>query len=48
MSNETSLTPEQASTLIARVFALVWVCTVERVKTFGWLAKSAGDPVGHA
>ena len=46
MSDETSPTTEQASTLMARVFALVRACPVGRVTTYGWLAKAIGYPRG--
>jgi methylated-DNA-protein-cysteine methyltransferase-like protein len=44
MSNETSPTSEQVETLKARFFALVRVCPVGRVTTYGWLAKKVGYP----
>ncbi len=46
MSDETSPTSEQASTLMARVFALVRACPAGRVTTYGWLAKAVGYPRG--
>src|SRR5215469_13435039 len=46
MSDETSPTTEQASTLMARVFALVRACPPGKVTTYGWLAKSVGYPRG--
>ena len=46
MSDETSPTSEQASTLMARVFALVRACPAGRVTTYGWLAKTVGYPRG--
>ncbi|MBO0777756.1 MAG: MGMT family protein [Ktedonobacteraceae bacterium] len=46
MSNETPNIPDQAETLMARVFALVQACPVGRVTTYGWLAKAVGYPRG--
>src|SRR5262252_8407026 len=46
MSDEPSPTTEQASTLMARVFALVRACPAGRVTTYGWLAKAVGYPRG--
>src|SRR6266446_1194168 len=46
MSDETSPTNEQASTLMARVFALVRACPVGRVTTYGWIGKALGYPRG--
>ena len=46
MSDETAPTNEQASTLMARVFALVRACPAGRVTTYGWLAKAVGYPRG--
>ena len=46
MSSETPPTSEQASPLIARVFALVKACPVGKVTTYGWLAKAVGYPRG--
>ncbi len=46
MSDETSPTSEQASTLMARVFALVRACPIGRVTTYGWIGKALGYPRG--
>jgi methylated-DNA-protein-cysteine methyltransferase-like protein len=46
MANDVSPTPEQATTLSARVFALVCACPVGRVTTYGALAKALGYPRG--
>lgn len=46
MSDEIQPVPEQASTLMARVFALVETCPAGRVTTYGWLAKAVGYPRG--
>ncbi len=46
MSDETSPTSEQASTLMARVFALVRACPAGRVTTYGWIGKALGYPRG--
>ena len=46
MANDVSPTPEQASTLSERVFALVKACPVGRVTTYGALAKAIGYPRG--
>ena len=46
MSNETSSTNEQVTTLKAQVFALVKACPAGRVTTYGWLAKAVGYPRG--
>ena len=46
MINDTSPTPEQASVLSERVFALVKACPVGRVTTYGALAKAIGYPRG--
>jgi methylated-DNA-protein-cysteine methyltransferase related protein len=46
MSDETSPTSEQASTLMARVFALVRACPAGRVTTYGWIGKAVGYPRG--
>lgn len=46
MPNETSFTPEQISSLMARVFALVRACPAGRVTTYGQLAKVVGYPRG--
>ncbi len=46
MSDETQPVPDQASTLMARVFALVETCPVGRVTTYGWLARAVGYPRG--
>lgn len=47
MSNETSPPgPEQVSSLMARVFALVRACPAGRVTTYGWIGKALGYPRG--
>lgn len=46
MTNDKSPTTEQATTLSARVFALVCACPVGRVTTYGALAKAVGYPRG--
>jgi methylated-DNA-protein-cysteine methyltransferase-like protein len=46
MANDISPIPEQASTLSARVYALVRACPVGRVTTYGALAKAVGYPRG--
>src|SRR5438270_8938145 len=46
MANDVSPTPEQASMLSERVFALVQACPAGRVTTYGWLAKAVGYPRG--
>src|SRR6202790_5005567 len=46
MPNELSPTAGQATTVAAQVFALVRVCPVGRVTTYGWLAKAVGYPRG--
>jgi methylated-DNA-protein-cysteine methyltransferase-like protein len=46
MPNEISLTPEQISSLMARIFALVQACPAGRVTTYGQLAKAVGYPRG--
>ncbi len=46
MPNDTSPTPEQASTLSAQVYALVSACPAGRVTTYGALAKAVGYPRG--
>lgn len=38
------ITREQASSLAARVYALVRACPPGRVTTYGWLAKAIGYP----
>jgi methylated-DNA-protein-cysteine methyltransferase-like protein len=40
------ITREQASTLAARVYALVHACPPGRVTTYGWLAAAVGHPRG--
>src|SRR5436305_7128473 len=46
MANDVSPTPEQASMLSERVFALVKACPAGRVTTYGALAKAVGYPRG--
>ena len=46
MPNETSPTPQQAATLMDRVFALVRECPVGRVTTYSWIGKALGYPRG--
>lgn len=46
MPNEPSSTNEQATTIAARVYALVRACPAGRVTTYGWLAKAVGYPRG--
>src|SRR5450759_2868562 len=46
MSNETSPTSGQATTLAAHVFALVRACPAGRVTTYGWIGKAVGYPRG--
>src|SRR2546421_1315031 len=46
MANDVSPTPERASMLSERVFALVRACPVGRVTTYGALAKAVGYPRG--
>jgi methylated-DNA-protein-cysteine methyltransferase-like protein len=46
MSNETSPSDEQATTLSAQVFALVRACPAGRVTTYGWIGKALGYPRG--
>src|SRR5258708_12276343 len=46
MSDETSPTQNQATTLKARVFALVQACPAGRVTTYGWIGKAVGYPRG--
>ncbi len=47
MSNETSPPgPEQVSSLMAHVFALVRACPAGRVTTYGWIGKALGYPRG--
>src|SRR5437588_7216968 len=46
MSNETSPTQKQATTLMAQVFALVKACPAGRVTTYGWIGKALGYPRG--
>jgi len=46
MANDVSPTPEQASMLSERVFALVKACPAGRVTTYGALAKAVGFPRG--
>ena len=46
MANDISPTTEQATTLSARVFALVSACPAGRVTTYGALAKAVGYPRG--
>jgi len=46
MPDDTSFTPEQTSSLMARVFALVQACPAGRVTTYGQLAKAVGYPRG--
>jgi methylated-DNA-protein-cysteine methyltransferase related protein len=43
---DTTTLNKQASTLMARVFALVRACPAGRVTTYGWLAKAVGYPRG--
>jgi methylated-DNA-protein-cysteine methyltransferase-like protein len=40
MSDATHSIPEEASLLMAQVFALVEACPAGRVTTYGWLAKT--------
>src|SRR2546429_1202480 len=40
------ITPEEATSLTARVFALVRACPPGRVTTYSWLAKAVGYPRG--
>ena len=46
MANDTSPTPDQASTLSTQVYALVKACPAGRVTTYGALAKAVGYPRG--
>src|SRR5437660_4317779 len=46
MSNETSPTQKQATTLVSQVFALVKACPAGRVTTYGWIGKALGYPRG--
>lgn len=46
MSDEASLTFEQAASLKAQVFALVRACPAGRVTTYGWVGKALGYPRG--
>src|SRR5438876_11662410 len=46
MSDETSPTQNQATTLKAHVFALVRACPAGRVTTYGWIGKALGYPRG--
>ncbi len=46
MANDVSPTPERASMLSERVFALVKACPAGRVTTYGALAKAVGFPRG--
>src|SRR5437016_14670541 len=46
MANDISPTPEQASMLSERVYALVKACPAGRVTTYGALAKAVGYPRG--
>src|SRR2546425_9184804 len=46
MSDETSPTQNQATTLKAHVFALVQACPAGRVTTYGWIGKAVGYPRG--
>lgn len=46
MANDVSPTPEQASMLSERVYALVKACPAGRVTTYGALAKAVGYPRG--
>ena len=46
MTNDKSSTPDQATTLSAKVFALVCACPAGRVTTYGALAKAIGYPRG--
>src|SRR2546425_11798897 len=46
MSNGTSPTQKQATTLMAQVFALVKACPAGRVTTYGWIGKALGYPRG--
>ncbi len=46
MSNETSPTQKQVTTLMAQVFALVKACPAGRVTTYGWIGKALGYPRG--
>jgi methylated-DNA-protein-cysteine methyltransferase-like protein len=46
MSNSPSSFPDEMSSLMARVFALVRACPVGRVTTYGWIAKAIGYPKG--
>ena len=46
MSDETSPTNEQVTTLKAQVYALVRACPAGRVTTYGWIGKALGYPRG--
>lgn len=46
MPNEPSPIADQATTIAARVYALVRACPAGRVTTYGWLAKAVGYPRG--
>ncbi len=46
MSDELTPTDEQVAALMAQVFALVQVCPVGKVTTYGWLARAVGYPRG--
>ena len=46
MPNEPSPVSDQATTIAARVYALVRACPAGRVTTYGWLAKAVGYPRG--
>jgi methylated-DNA-protein-cysteine methyltransferase-like protein len=43
---EGEMTPEEAATVMAQVFALVRACPAGRATTFGALAKAIGHPRG--
>ena len=46
MSDETTSTQGQISTLMAQTFALVRACPEGRVTTYGWIGKALGYPRG--
>ena len=46
MSDETTSTQGQISTLMAQTFALVRACPEGRVTTYGWIGRALGYPRG--
>src|ERR1700692_2094262 len=46
MPDEIFPAQQQATTLMARVFALVRACPAGRVTTYGWIGKALGYPRG--